>query len=101
MPSPSPSPARTRSPDELPQPVRLSDAQMSAIFAASHPLPPASRSAFLADVAVALSRLPEVGDGVVHRVIMDVQRRYFDPPESGREWRQGCPEIRPASVATY
>jgi hypothetical protein len=53
---------------------------MSAVLAASHPLPPASRSAFLADVAVALSRLPELGDGVVHRVIMDVQRRYFDSP---------------------
>jgi len=63
-----------------PRPIALSDAQMNAIFAASHPLPPRSRSAFLTDVAVALSRRPEVGDGVVPRVIMDVQRRHFDPP---------------------
>ena len=46
MPSPL---ARTRSPDELPQPVRLSDEQMSAVFAASHPLLPYRRSDFLAD----------------------------------------------------
>jgi hypothetical protein len=77
---PSPSLARTRSPDELPQPVRLSDEQMTAVFAASHPLPPDRRSDFLADVARELAALPMIGDGALHRVIMAVQRRYFDPP---------------------
>jgi len=46
---PSPSLARTRSPDQSPdqQPLALTDEQMSALLAAAHPLPPDSRSAFL------------------------------------------------------
>ena len=45
---PSPSLARTRSPDQSPdqQPLALTDEQMSALLAAAHPLPPDSRSAF-------------------------------------------------------
>jgi hypothetical protein len=31
-----------------------------------------------------LAGLPEVGDGIVHRVIVEVQRRYFDPPDDAR-----------------
>jgi hypothetical protein len=56
---------------------------MTAILAASHPLPPNCRSAFLADVARELAALPMIGDGILHRVIMDVQRRHFDPPDLG------------------
>jgi len=56
---------------------------MSAIFAASHPLPPDRRSDFLVDVARELAALREVGDGAVHRVIVETQRRYFDPPDLG------------------
>jgi hypothetical protein len=66
--------------DELARPVRLTDAQASAVFAAAHPLASDRRSDFLTDVARALSRLPMVGDGAVHRVVIDVQRKYFDPP---------------------
>jgi hypothetical protein len=62
-------------------PIRLSDEQMSALLAASHPLPPDSRSAFLEHCAQELARLPIVGDGALHRVIMQVQREYFDPPD--------------------
>jgi hypothetical protein len=62
-------------------PIRLSDEQMSALLAASHPLPPDSRSAFLEHCAREIARLPMVGDGVLHRVIMQVQREYFDPPD--------------------
>jgi hypothetical protein len=64
------------------QPVRLSDEAMVAILAASHPLPPDRRSAFLEDVARELACLPEVGDGACHRVVMMVQRKYFDPPNT-------------------
>ena len=73
----------------MPQPIALSDAQMSAVFAASHPLPPDRRSAFLEDVALEISKLPMVGDGVLHRVIMDCQRRHFDPPDFGRNGGAG------------
>jgi hypothetical protein len=61
-------------------PLRLTDAQMSALLAASHPLPRAARSAFLAACARELAQLPEVGDGAVHRTIMQMQRIYLDPP---------------------
>src|SRR5262245_18524407 len=62
-------------------PIRLSDEQMSALLAASHPLPPASRSAFLEHCARELVYLPLVGDGALHRVVMQVQRQHFDPPD--------------------
>jgi hypothetical protein len=84
MPAAQPSPASS--------PIRLSDEQMSALLAASHPLPPASRSAFLEHCARELSRLPEIGDGAVHRTIMAVQRIYYDAPDLSRardvsKWR--------------
>ena len=62
------------------QPIKLSDEAMSAVLAASHPIAPDRRADFLADVARELAALPLVGDGIVHRVITVVQRKYFDPP---------------------
>jgi len=65
----------------MPQkPIALSDDQMSALLAASYPLPPECRSAFLEACARELARLPEIGDGALHRVIMAVQREHFDAP---------------------
>ena len=64
-----------------PAPVALSDQQMDAVFAAAHPLPADRRSDFLADVVRELARLPMLGDGSLHRVVMTVQRRHFDPPD--------------------
>ena len=54
---------------------------MCALLAASHPLPPAARPAFLEACAKEIADLPELGDGVLHRMIMRVQRMYFDPPD--------------------
>jgi hypothetical protein len=72
------------------QPINLSDSQMNAVFAATHPLPPESRSALLETCARERARLPEIGDGVVHRVVMRVPKAYFDPPnvrsENGRNY---------------
>jgi hypothetical protein len=79
---------------EQPAPVRFTDDQINAVFAASHPLPPDRRSAFLEACAIELSRLPEVGDGAVHRVVMQIQRRYFDPPDLGANHRRGVPNAR-------
>lgn len=62
------------------QPIRLSDDQMSAVLAASTPLPPDLRGAFLETCAREIAALPMIGDGILHRVIMNVQRRYFRPP---------------------
>ena len=69
------------------RPIHLSDDQMSAVWAASHPLAPSVRSAFLADVARELAALPAIGDGAVHRIVTLVQRKYFDPPsDSVASW---------------
>jgi hypothetical protein len=55
---------------------------MAAVWAAAHPLPPDRRAAFLEAVAVELAQAPIVGDGLLHRIILQVQRRYFDAPLS-------------------
>jgi hypothetical protein len=62
-----------------PPPIALSEAQMCALLAASYPLPPALRNAFLEACAREIANLPELGDGVLHRTIVRVQKMYFDP----------------------
>ena len=64
-----------------PPPIALSEAQMLALLAASYPLPPAARPAFLEACAKEIANLPELGDGILHRMIMRVQKLYFDPPD--------------------
>ena len=74
------------------QPIlRLSDGQLDQILFAARPLDPDQRGAFLEDVARALAGR-ELGDGVVHRVTMEVQRRYWRAPDLSRaagtsKWR--------------
>jgi hypothetical protein len=62
-------------------PLRLTEDQMNALLAASKPLPADARAAFFEHAAQEISALPEVGDGALHRIIMRVQRIYFDPPD--------------------
>jgi hypothetical protein len=66
-------------------PLRLTEDQMNALLAASKPLPADVRSAFLEHAAQEIAALPEVGDGALHRVVMRVQRLYFDPPHLSHE----------------
>ena len=54
---------------------------MLALPAASHPLPPDARPAFLEACAKEIAALPELGDGALHRTIVRVQKMYFDPPD--------------------
>jgi hypothetical protein len=61
-------------------PIRLTDAQLTAVFDAARPLAVRDRDAFLLDLAAALQG-QELGDGTVFRLIREVQRRHFDPPE--------------------
>jgi hypothetical protein len=65
-------------------PIALSEAQMCALLAASYPLPPRSRGPFLEACARELANLPELGDGALHRLIVRVQKMYFDPPDLNR-----------------
>ena len=67
----------------MPPPIALTEEQFLAISAASFPLPPDLRGAFVVDVASALASLPEIGDGALHRVIMVTQRKYFRAPDLG------------------
>jgi hypothetical protein len=62
-------------------PIALSDEQLSAVFDAARPLPRASREAFLLDLATALQGQENLGDGTVFRLIREVQRWHFDPPQ--------------------
>jgi hypothetical protein len=61
-------------------PIALTDLQLDAVMRAAAPLLPCDRSPFLEEVARELAALPDIGDGVLHRVIMSVQRRHFSPP---------------------
>jgi hypothetical protein len=74
-------------------PLALTDAQMDALLAASHPLPCHARAAFLEHCARELAALPELGDGVLHRVVTQVQRIYFDPPLSTESGRRRMPGV--------
>jgi hypothetical protein len=62
-------------------PIRLTDAQLGAIFSAARPLAVRDRDAFLQAVAEALQGHREIGDGDVARAVRVVQRRFFDPPQ--------------------
>jgi hypothetical protein len=59
--------------------IRLTDAQLDAVMAAAQPLAPGNRGPFLEAVAMALQGR-ELGDGILHRVIAEVQRKFWDPP---------------------
>jgi hypothetical protein len=65
----------------MPQPLRLTDDELSAVFAAAKPLRVADRDAFLQQMAITLQACREIGPGVVHRVCVETQRAFFDPPQ--------------------
>lgn len=60
--------------------LRLTDSEMDIVFAVARPLAVQDRDPFLRDVAERLAALPHLGDGVVHRVVAEVQKRHWDPP---------------------
>jgi hypothetical protein len=61
-------------------PIRLTDTELEAVFTAAPPLKPCDRDAFLQAIATELVAQPVVGDGVVHRICSEIQRRLFSPP---------------------
>jgi hypothetical protein len=64
-------------------PLKLTDAELDAVFNAARPLAPNVREDFLKEVADRLSSYPVVSPGTVHRVCLEAQRRFFDPPDLG------------------
>ena len=63
--------------------LQLTDDQLTALLNAAKPLAPADRSSFLEAVATALRDQATIGDGVVHRAIVETQKRFRDPPLNG------------------
>jgi len=62
------------------RPIALSDSELRAVLAAARPIPPDRRDAFLRELASTLQN-SELGPGALHRAIVTVQRKYFDPPD--------------------
>jgi hypothetical protein len=60
----------------VPSPLAFTDSQIDAILLAAGPLAPGDRTGFLGEVAAKLNGQP-LGDGVVFRVIREVQGRYL------------------------
>ena len=68
----------------MPKPIRLSDLELDAVMAAARPLQVELRDPFLHAVARELQGCRELGPGLVHRVVAQVQREFFDPPDFSR-----------------
>jgi hypothetical protein len=62
-------------------PLRLTDDELDAVYAAARPIAVQARDAFLQALAQNLSSAGELGPGSLYRVIRETQRQFFDPPE--------------------
>jgi hypothetical protein len=61
--------------------LKLSDAELDAVFTAARPLDPDLRDPFLRAVANALQGKAEIGPSVVARTCAELQRQFFHPPD--------------------
>jgi hypothetical protein len=69
-------------------PMLLSEAQLDAIHRAALPLPRTARDKFLQALAERLGSLDhEVGDGELHRIIVELQRAYWDHGPATRKFK--------------
>jgi len=68
-------------PPTMSRPIALSDDELSAIINAAKPLHPVQRDLFLRAVAEAITALPMVGPGSIHRAIVELQKRFFVAPD--------------------
>jgi len=60
-------------------PLALTDEQIDTLTRIAAPLHPRDRKPFLEDVTRALNGR-ELGDGLLHRIAIECQRRYWSPP---------------------
>jgi hypothetical protein len=73
------------------------DQQLDRIMSACEPLHPQVRSAFVEAIANELAGCPMVGEGNLHRAIVEVQGRFFNAPLSRQapgmhsKYRNGTP----------
>jgi hypothetical protein len=62
-------------------PLALTDSQLDLLHRLAWPLAPADRSGFLELVAQRLREQATIGDGTVHRIAVECQRRFWTPPD--------------------
>jgi len=67
-------------------PISLSDDELASVMDGARPLAPHDRDDFLRAIAHQSARQPELGRGVVHRLVREPQRLYFDPQGSTMHW---------------
>jgi hypothetical protein len=58
----------------------LTDDELAIVMNCARPLAPQDRAQFLRAVAVELAKYPELGPGIVGRVVAKTQKQFFDPP---------------------
>ena len=68
----------------MPQPIALTDSQITTVMQLSRPLSPEQRSAFPEMLAGKLNGQRDLGDGEVYRLCRELQRAHFDPPTLDR-----------------
>jgi hypothetical protein len=64
-------------------PLQLNDDEMSVLLSLAGPIDQQRRPQFLQEVAAELEakrQAGEIGEGLVHRLARQIQRRFFDPP---------------------
>jgi hypothetical protein len=79
-------------------PLALSDSELAAVMEAARPIPARDRDAFLRDVSIELSRYPEIGPGVIGRVVSKLQREHLAPRTGrhvGSKWGTDPPPYLP------
>ena len=67
-----------------PSPLQLNDDEMSVLLSLAGPIDQQRRPQFLQEVAAELEvkrQAGEIGEGSVHRLARQIQRRFFDPPQ--------------------
>jgi hypothetical protein len=65
-------------------PLELNDSEMSMLLTLSAPIDQRLRPQFLQEVATELEakrQAGEIGEGSVHRLARQIQRKYWDPPQ--------------------
>ena len=71
-------------------PLALSDTQLDTLHRLSWPLAAADRGPFLEAVAAKLAEHPELlGDGHIARVALEIQRRFWCPPDIDTSGKYG------------
>jgi hypothetical protein len=67
----------------MPKPLALSDGQITTIMQLCRPLASDQRATFLEMIATKLNGHREIGDGALYQLCRELQRKLFDPPETG------------------